>query len=107
MVIEIRDALGWRYHKYIEPYIDLHGSVKDFMHRKFNNYLEFPHAKVVYIYANRRNVGDYLSFLGLRKIVYLPGLELFAAHQGIAELEATLTKLQKDNRHCVLVIGGG
>ncbi len=106
-MLDLKGALAWRYRKYVAPHLDLHGSLPLYLARKARNRRLLGRSHVVYLYAGRGNVGDYLSHLGVREVVRLPGLELFAGRPGSRELERTLTDPRFRERYRVLVIGGG
>jgi polysaccharide pyruvyl transferase WcaK-like protein len=104
---DLRGALGWRYREHVVPALDLHGSLPLFIARKLRNRRLLGRSNVVYLYAGRGNAGDYLSHLGVRSIVGLPGLELLAGQPGNRELSKALVGSRFRARYRVLVIGGG
>jgi hypothetical protein len=106
-MLDLKGALAWRYGKYVTPHLDMHGSLPLYLARKLRNRWLRGRSHVVYLYAGRGNVGDYLSHLGVREVVRLPGLELFAGRPGSRELARTVTAHHFRERYRVLVIGGG
>jgi hypothetical protein len=65
---------------------------------------EFP---VCYIYADASNMGDRVSFLGVRYLAGIPGVELFASYAGLASTFAVLNTLQKKRPYTRILVGGG
>lgn len=93
-----------RYRKYIEPFLDVYGLPSHYAQQKISNLLAFKDADVCFIYAGLRNLGDHLSFLGLKSIVPMPCIQLFASGIALKQLYRTLTR---SRRNLCLVIGGG
>jgi len=100
-------AVKWRYDNYIAPYVDLYGSLGSFINHRIDLVRKIKSCKVAYIYANRRNVGDYISFLGIKQYVGEDGVELFCSPVWASKLNYYLALIQKINPNCTLVIGGG
>lgn len=103
----VPQALKWRYDNYIAPYVDLYGSFGSFIKHRIDLVRKIKNCKVAYIYANRRNVGDYISFLGIKQYVGEDGAELFCSPVWAGKLNYYLALIQKINPNCTLVIGGG
>jgi len=103
----VPEALKWRYDNYIAPYVDLYGSLGSFFHHRIDLVRKIKKCKVAYIYANRRNVGDYISFLGIKQYVGEDGVELFCSPVWAGRLNYYLALIQRINPNCTLVIGGG
>jgi hypothetical protein len=91
----------------VAPRLELHGSVPIFLRRRLRNWRLLERTSAVYVYAGRGNAGDYLSHLGVRNAVALPGLELLAGEPGNRELARTLGDPRFARRPRVLLIGGG
>ncbi|MHA7816392.1 MAG: polysaccharide pyruvyl transferase family protein [Pseudohaliea sp.] len=105
MLKRFKEALYWRYSESLEPTIDLYGSVPKFVqyHRQLRT--RISNNPVVYIYANRRNIGDYLSFRGAKEIVGLNGGELYCANAWSRHMPSYLSLCRE--RNIVAIVGGG
>jgi polysaccharide pyruvyl transferase WcaK-like protein len=101
--------LLWRYEVHFEEYVDLYGSPGFYLKQKLSQikFLFFKRPSVVYIYANKRNVGDYISHKGVEQIVGEDGPSTFCSSVYLKRMESTLDKYKKRNPNCLLVIGGG
>lgn len=99
--------IKWRYDLYLAEYVDLYGSLSFYFKQKLNRFLRMRNPKVVYIYANKRNVGDYISFLGIKHLVKEEGVELFCSPMWSKQLTSALKIIKQRNPKCLVVIGGG
>lgn len=99
--------IKWRYDLYLAEYVDLYGSLSFYFKQKFNRFLRMRNPKIVYIYANKRNVGDYISFLGIKHLVKEEGVELFCSPMWSKQLTSALKIIKQINPDCLVVIGGG
>ncbi len=102
---KIQSAFLWRYHLYIEPIFDLYGSFGAFLGFYYNLFFKFDKGRVVYIYANKRNVGDYISHKGIRLLIGHSGVDLYCSKAWISEFEKYINKAHDSQK--VAVIGGG
>jgi len=109
MKIWIPSFLLWRYEVRYAKYIDLYGSLGFYLKEKLiqYKYRYFVRPNVVYIYANKRNVGDYISHLGVKTIVNIDGPSSFCSTVYLKRLEKQLEKYRSRNPDVMLVIGGG
>ena len=107
MLTKIKSALKWRYDVHISEYVDLFGSPMFYLKTKIRNIWLLRNPKIIYIYANKRNVGDYISFKGIRQLIGLPGPECFCSPLWADNLAKILRKAKQRNPDCLLVIGGG
>ena len=82
----IKNGLGWRYQQFVEPTIDLYGDIPSFVKYQYQLKTKVLKHKAVYIYANRRNIGDYISHLGVREITGIQGGELYCSKGGHKEI---------------------
>lgn len=103
---KIRTGVLWRYELYFSEYLDLFGSASYFLQYLVNFY-RLRNAKVVYVYANKRNIGDYISHLGVKHIVGENGGAIVCSPVGKYWYEKQIQFLQKHNPNCHLIIGGG
>jgi hypothetical protein len=105
MKIWIPSFLLWRYEVRYAKHIDLYGSLGCYLKEKLTQYKYryFVGPNVVYIYANKRNVGDYISHLGVKTIVNIDGPSSFCSPAYLKQLE----KYRSRNPDVMLVIGGG
>ena len=101
------EPLRWRFELYFAEKFDLYGSLSFYLKQKFTRKKYLKTAPVVYIYANKRNVGDYISHLGLKEIVGLNGPSLFCSPVWLVEFKQHIETLRKHNNDVLLVIGGG
>jgi hypothetical protein len=99
--------LKWRYELHIAEYADLYGSLCFFLKQYFSRRKLLKQPKVAYIYANKGNVGDYISYLGIRQLIGIEGIELFCSPVWEKQLADYLTRIKQRNPNCVVVIGGG
>ncbi|MDP5134050.1 MAG: polysaccharide pyruvyl transferase family protein [Paraglaciecola sp.] len=99
--------LKWRYELYVAEYVDLYGSLGFFVKQFFARRKLIKKPKVAYIYANKGNVGDYISFLGIRQLIDVEGLELFCTPVWEKQLAEYIKRIKQRNPECVLMIGGG
>lgn len=99
--------LKWRYELYLAEKIDLYGSLGFYLKSKYKRAALMKHAQVVYLYANKRNVGDYISFLGIKEVIGKDGPELFCSPVWEKSLSRQLEFLKQNNPNCTLIIGGG
>lgn len=99
--------IKWRYDLYLAEYVDLYGSLSFYFKQKLNRFLRMRNPKVVFIYANKRNVGDYISFLGIKHLVKEEGVELFCSPMWSKQLTSALNIIKQRNPNCLVVIGGG
>jgi len=106
-VIKLPGFLKWRYELYVSEYVDLYGSLGFFIRAIFNNLRYGYNPKIAYIYANKGNVGDYISHCGIRDSFNKPGLWLFCSPVWSRYLVRNLARLKKRNPNCILIIGGG
>ena len=102
---KIRSAFSWRYHLYIEPVLDLYGSFWSFLEFYSNLLFKFDKGRVVYIYANKRNVGDYISHKGIKLLLGHSGVDLYCSKAWRTEFEKYIHKAHKSKK--VAVVGGG
>jgi polysaccharide pyruvyl transferase WcaK-like protein len=109
MKIKLPKSLAWRYELYLSEYVDLYGSFPFYLKQKIKNlyftYVNIP--EIVYVYANKRNVGDYISHRGVKKIINIDGPSLFCTPIYKKRFESHLRKLKNRNPNIKLVIGGG
>ncbi|EWH11149.1 polysaccharide pyruvyl transferase [Catenovulum agarivorans DS-2] len=105
--MKLPSFLQWRYDLYLSEHIDLYGSLPFYIRQKLNNAKQIENAKVAYIYANKRNVGDYISFLGIKSLVKQPGAELFCSPVWKKHFDKSIAEIKQNNPSCILVIGGG
>ncbi|MAZ04796.1 MAG: hypothetical protein CME81_00040 [Halomonas sp.] len=101
----IKNGLGWRYQQFVEPTIDLYGDIPSFVKYQYQLKTKVLKHKAVYIYANRRNIGDYISHLGVREITGIQGGELYCSKGGHKDLLAYLERCRE--KGVVALIGGG
>ena len=99
--------LKWRYELYVAEYVDLYGSLGFFLKQYFSRRKLIKQPKVAYIYANKGNVGDYISYLGIRQIIGVEGIELFCSPVWEKQLAEYIKRVKQRNPKCVLMIGGG
>lgn len=107
MISKLLEPLRWRYELYFAEKFDLYGSLSFFLKQKYQRRKYIKSAPVVYVYANKRNVGDYISHLGLKEIVGLDGPSLFCSPIWLVEFRQHIETLKKYNQDVLLVIGGG
>jgi len=107
MSLKLPEFIKWRYDLYASEYVDLYGSISFYLKQKTSRMVRMRHPKIVYIYANKRNVGDYISFLGIKDTVKLEGVELFCSPIWTKQLKKNLSKIKANNPNCLIVIGGG
>jgi len=91
----------------VKAFDDLHGSFFYFFKRWFYNLVGIKKSQIIYVYASRKNVGDYLSYRGIRTIFNIQGLECFASPEAISELQFFIKILKKTRKKPILIIGGG
>ena len=99
--------LQWRYDLYLSEKIDLYGTLGFYIKQRFLRFKTIGNSPVAYIYANKRNVGDYISYCGIRQLVGLDGPELFSSPEWSQSLQIHLNNIKERNPECILVIGGG
>jgi polysaccharide pyruvyl transferase WcaK-like protein len=99
--------LRWRYELYVAEYVDLYGSLGFFVKQYFSRRKLIEQPKVAYLYANKGNVGDYISYLGIRQIIGVEGIELFCSPVWEKQLAVYIKRIKQRNPKCVLMIGGG
>ncbi|WP_284217208.1 polysaccharide pyruvyl transferase family protein [Agaribacter marinus] len=100
------EFLRWRYELYLSEHVDLYGSLSFFVKYHWHNFVmkHVKKSKVIYMFANKGNVGDYISHLGVKHIVGLDGQLLFCTPIAISTIRSRLAKAPVDTH---LVIGGG
>ncbi|MBE1287783.1 MAG: hypothetical protein GJ671_08725 [Alteromonadaceae bacterium] len=103
---KLRLAMRWRYELYFSEYIDLFGSISYFV-KYLVDFYKLRNQKVVYVYANKRNIGDYISHLGVKHIVDIKGASIICSPVGQFWYTRQLRYLRQHNPSCHLVIGGG
>lgn len=103
---QLPEFLRWRYELYCSEYIDLFGSVGFFCSylTGFFKKVDYDYA---YVFANKRNIGDYISHLGCREIIKQPGPFILCSPVGRFFYIRHLQKIKKYNPNCHLIIGGG
>lgn len=99
--------IKWRYELYVAEYVDLYGSLGFFLKQYFSRRKLIKKPKIVYIYANKGNVGDYISYLGIRQIIGVEGIELFCSPVWEKQFAEYIKRIKQSNSECVLMIGGG
>lgn len=104
---KLLSALKWRYDNYLAPHVDLYGSLNSWIAHKWTLNKKLRTTSVAYVYANRRNVGDYISFLGIKHLLGLDGAELFCSPAWHNKFVKSIEKIKSDNPQCMLIIGGG
>lgn len=105
MLSRIKAGIEWRYRNKVEPLVDLYGNLNEYLRYKLQlktKVLKFP---IVYIFANRRNIGDYISFRGVKEIVGLEGGELYCSKSWQSYMPEYLSMCKA--RGIVAAIGGG
>jgi len=107
LISKLVEPLRWRFELYFAEKFDLYGSLSFYLKQKFTRKKYLKTAPVVYIYANKRNVGDYISHLGLKEIVGKDGPDLFCSPVWLKEFKAHIDYLKQYNPNVLLVIGGG
>lgn len=107
MISFLWEPIRWRYNLYFAEKFDLYGSLSFYLKQKYTRKKYLKTAPVVYIYANKRNVGDYISHLGLKEIVGKDGPDLFCSPVWLKEFKAHIALLKTHNPNVLLVIGGG
>jgi hypothetical protein len=107
LISKLVEPLRWRYELYFAEKFDLYGSLLFFLKQKLQRRRKIKSSPVVYVYANKRNVGDYISHLGLKEIVGVDGPSLFCSPVWLAEFKEYIKILQRHNHDALLVIGGG
>jgi len=107
MSLKLPEFIKWRYDLYASEHVDLYGSISFYLKQKVSRMIRMRHPKIVYIYANKRNVGDYISFLGIKDTIKLEGVELFCSPMWTKQLRKSLSKIKANNPNCLIVIGGG
>jgi|GEM_PF-2472659 len=105
--IDLYGGIKWRYRKYISSYFDLYGSPQLMVYHKVINLRRFSKSRLIYIYADRSNVGDYISSFGIQKLMNEKGIELFCSPKGHAELKNTLMKAKRSGNKYFAIVGGG
>lgn len=107
MLNKIKSGIRWRYELYFSEYIDLFGSVSYFI-QFWLAWFKYRHsAKVIYVFANKRNVGDYISHQGVQQLVNIPGPMMLCTPVAQKLYHYQLNYLRKHNPSCHVVIGGG
>lgn len=99
--------LQWRYDLYLSEKFDLYGTLGFYIKQQVRRFKLIGNSKVAYIYANKRNVGDYISSCGIQQVVGLEGPELFSSPEWSKSLNNYLKKIKNRNPNCLLIIGGG
>ena len=107
MLNKITSGLRWRYELYLSEYIDLFGSVSYFVQFGLAWFKNRHSATVIYVFANKRNVGDYLSHQGVQQIVNIPGPMMLCTPVAQKLYHYQLSYLRQHNPSCHVVIGGG
>ena len=107
MKIKVPSFIKWRYDVYCSEYVDLYGSLSFYLKHKKNNLAHIKQSDIAYIYANKRNVGDYISFCGIRHLIGVPGIELFCSSAWKKEFKKHIDQIKTANPQCLLIIGGG
>jgi polysaccharide pyruvyl transferase WcaK-like protein len=103
----IESAMKWRYELHLSGKVDLFSSPYFYFKQYLRRVFLLNNTKVAYIYANKRNVGDYISFCGIKHVVGVEGPELFCSPLWNKQLNQYLEKLSQRNPTCLLIIGGG
>lgn len=96
----INDALKWRYEVYLSEYRDMYPNWKT-IQKTLRAGLK--NCNDIYIYANNRNVGDYISHLGLKMLVGREGPSVLCTPVNRLWYKRVLNKNAKAHYH----IGGG
>lgn len=104
--LRLPEFLRWRYEVYCSEYIDLFGSLSFFCAylKGFFKKVDYDYA---YVFANKRNIGDYISHLGCREIIQQSGPFILCSPVGRFFYVRHLQKIAKNNPNCHLIIGGG
>lgn len=105
--MKIPTALKWRYDLYCAEYVDLYGSFGFYLKHKFENFQNLKVPTLAYLYANKRNVGDYISFRGINYLLGNEGIQLFSSPVWERQLVRHVKLIKSRNPECLLVIGGG
>jgi hypothetical protein len=107
-LVKVKEGLQWRYQLYVRPYILLNESPVKALLRKYNNYLLRHSSKpFCYIYADATNIGDKVSFLGVKFLTGKKGIELFSSTAGLKTTVSQLKWLEKKRPQARIIIGGG
>lgn len=107
MLNKLINGLRWRYELYFAEYIDLFGSVSYFLRFWSAWFKHRQSAKVIYVFANKRNVGDYISHQGVQQLVNIPGPMMLCTPVAHKLYHYQLNYLRQHNPSCHVVIGGG
>lgn len=107
MLNKLISAVRWRYELYAAEYIDLFGSVTYFCLFWFAWFKYRKTASVIYVFANKRNVGDYISHQGVQQLVTLQGPMMLCTPVAQKLYHYQLNYLRKHNPSCHCIIGGG
>lgn len=105
----IPSFIKWRYEVYLSEYVDLYGSISFYLKMKciYFQYLWFAKPQAIYIYANKRNVGDYISHCGVKKIVGLDGPALFCTPIYFKRFKKHMASFNQAHPNTPIIIGGG
>lgn len=105
---KIAEGIFWRYNCYILPHLPIDKNFISFFLRKLRNFfLKYSSTPICYISADAINIGDRLSAKGVRYLVGLQGIELFASPDAIKSTSRVLKWLKKNRPKTKIIIGGG
>lgn len=107
MLKKLTEAFKWRYELYFSGKIDVYAPPLFYIKQAVRRRQLIANSPVVYIYANKRNVGDYISYEGIKTIIDETGPELYCAPVWSSKLERYLNQIKERNPNSLLVIGGG
>lgn len=102
----IPSFIQWRYDLYCAEYIDLFGSIPFFLSYLKGRLLN-KSPNIVYVFANKRNIGDFISHLGVKHIVGQEGPFMLCSPVGKMLYKSHINSLKKYSPDTHLVIGGG
>ncbi len=99
----------WRIKRKIKETSQIYGGPIGFMGHLLHNVLSFiKDRNVAYVYADRSNVGDYISYLGVRELFgNAKGYCLLASPGALGETTAWLKLLSCRKNPPLLLVGGG